>query len=88
MGLANDEDKGGIMAEESKTVEVDVEGEKFSVKLVSRDGKVFAESQVPGFGGIRVPDFGGGEARAIKEVRARLAVLARDAKAPKLPGAE
>jgi len=71
------------MAEETKTVDVEVEGEKFSVKLISRDGKVFAESEVPGFGGIRVPDFGGGEARVLKEIRARLSVLARDAKAPK-----
>ena len=76
------------MAEDGKTMDMDIEGEKFSVRLIARDGKVFAQAHVPGHGDVSVPDFGGGEARAVKEIRARLSVLARDARAPKKPESE
>ena len=68
------------MAEDTKTVDLEVDGTKFSVKVVSKNGKVFAESNVEGFGAISVPDFGGGESQALKEIRARLSVIARDVK--------
>ena len=71
------------MAEDSKMVEVELDGTKFPVKVVSRNGKFFAEAVVEGFGAISVPDFGGGEARVLKEIRARLAVILRDLKSDK-----
>ena len=63
-----------------KTMEIEVEGNTYEIRLFANDGKFYAAVEMPSFGEITVPDFGEGEARAIREIRGRIAVIARDAK--------
>jgi hypothetical protein len=65
------------MAPAAEKVKVTVHEKDFEVEIQEKHGKFFAKTHVNNFGEITVPDFGGGRAKALENIKARIGNVLR-----------
>ncbi len=60
------------MAPSVEKVKVTVHEKEYMVELYLEKGKTFAKTHINNFGEVVVPDFGGGNEKALKNMQARI----------------
>jgi hypothetical protein len=65
------------MAPTAEKVKVTVHEKEFEVEIQEKQGKSFAKTHINNFGEVTVPDFGGGRAKALENIQARIGNILR-----------